>query len=397
MNMIYSGKSPERISPPTPPPYGNPEEMNSVQNSSAGSSERAEQGGGAVEKAESTSGDAPENASEESVEVQSAAMRQLQALRDRLASDTVRLARRFRLMILFFLIGAVILSVVLKQIHYYTVGRYAVLSDVVLAQHPCNQGQLEISYNVVSPGRVYLRRTSGVLMTDLIYDYSQVCKNERQHWNWNYVPGQSIDVELWSRSGVAQSHKTFTFPTSDIVDIVVLIDTTESMDASIQALKEKCVDFAASLRNQKVRPRFSLISFGDSTVGGNWIQETEFTEDELSFQDAVENIARFQGGDLPESALDALEAAIVRIGKNPEKHAVRFYLVTDQAFHPQTTESKLDAAALAQKLSESGVMLEVFARPRFKDDFLPLIGDCGHFREIENFGEVLMKGRFLED
>ncbi len=356
-------------------PYGNPEDIKNEQNSNADVSD--------------------DSANEETQKA--AAMQQMLALRDRLARDTVRIAWRFRMMIVFFLLGALVFMVVLKQIHYYTVGRYAVLSDISVTQHPCNQGQLEISYNVTAPGRVYLRRSSGGLQTDLIYDYSNVFQNERQHWNWNYVPGDELNVELWSRTGVTQSHKKFDFQTSDVVDIVVLIDTTESMDGSIQTLKEKCVEFAANLRGQKIRPRFSLISFGDSTVGGEWEKDTDFTENELFFQSDVENIARFEGGDLPESALDALELAVSKIQKSPEKHAVRFYLVTDQAFHPQTTVSKLDTAAVAKMLYENGVMLEVFARPPFRDDFLPLIGDCGHFREIENFGDVLTQGRFLED
>ncbi len=48
-------------------------------------------------------------------------------------------------------------------------------------------------------------------------------------------------------------------------------------------------------------------------------------------------------------------------------------------------------------LHENRIMLEVFCRPQFRKEYEPLLGDCGRFREIENFGEALSQGRFLEN
>ena len=47
--------------------------------------------------------------------------------------------------------------------------------------------------------------------------------------------------------------------------------------------------------------------------------------------------------------------------------------------------------------SSNRIMLDVFCHQRFRADFEVLVGDCGRVREIENFGEVLSQGRFLED
>lgn len=324
-------------------------------------------------------------------------MQRLLELKDRLAHDSLRLARRFWMLIFFCLLGILVLSFLLKQIHYFCVGRYAVLGKVAVTQNSGNQGQLEISYEVQKPGRILCRRTSGNLQTDLIFDYREPCRDS-QHWNWGYVPGEPIDVTLWSREGVHGIYRKYQFPTSDVVDVVILIDSTESMDESIQTLKEKCVEFASLLERQAVRPRFALIGFGDALQAPqNWIFQTDFFEDVRKFQEAVESIPRFEGGDLPESSLDALAAAIEKVKKDSAGHAIRFYLVTDQSFHPQTAAGNLTVESMAAELKKNRVMLEVFANPRFQQDYLPLIGDCGHFREIENFGEVLSQGRFLED
>lgn len=351
--------------------------------------------GQTAEKQDSVSQNAEMESQEKESQI-SERMKQLLALKDRIALDTDQLSRRFMLWILIFVLGIGFLGTVLYQIHYYLVGRYAVLADVSVTQNPANQGQLDISYEIISPGRIHLCRTSGELETEIIYEY-QKTGSGTQHWNWNYVPGKPIDLSLWSRRGIRGNGQKFQFPTSDVADIVILIDTTESMDASINTLKEKCADFALMLERQAVKPRFALVGFGDAALGGAWVQQTEFTQDVLEFQDQVANIARFQGGDLSESVLDALSLAIEKVKKNSEGHVIRFYLVTDQAFHPQTADGSLNTAAVARALEENRVMLEVFSHPRFRAQYEPLLGTCGRFREIENFGEVLSQGRFLED
>ncbi len=323
-------------------------------------------------------------------------LQRLLALKNRLNRDSLQLARRSWALILVLVAVLVLLGYVLKQVHYYTVGRYAVLEDVSVTQNRGNQGQVEISYRVMTPGRVHCSRISGKMKTDLIYDYQKACE-DRQSWNWNYVPGEPIQVTLWSRKGARRVSETIECPTSNVVDIVILMDTTESMDSSIQALKEKCQEFAVKLKEQSVTPRFALVGFGDAVRGGNWISISDFTEDVTRFYETVEKVARFDGGDLPESSLDALTYAIEKVKKDSEGHAIRFYLVTDQTFHPTTVDGKADVVAVGKMLQENRVMLDVFCRPQFREEYEPLLGDCGHFREIENFGEVLSQGRFLEN
>ena len=58
----------------------------------------------------------------------------------------------------------------------------------------------------------------------------------------------------------------------------------------------------------------------------------------------------------------------------------------------------LGVPEIARALRENRIMLEVFGNPAFRSSYTEVIGDCGHFREIESLGEVLeQKNRFLED
>ncbi len=51
------------------------------------------------------------------------------------------------------------------------------------------------------------------------------------------------------------------------------------------------------------------------------------------------------------------------------------------------------------RLDRERVLLHVFSRSEFEDDYARLLDDgrIGRFREIEHFGQVLSEGRVLED
>jgi hypothetical protein len=125
-----------------------------------------------------------------------------------------------------------------------------------------------------------------------------------------------------------------------------------------------------------------------------WLDVHPFTGDVAEFRARVSGIERFDGGDFPESALDALEEAL----KLPfaDEAIRRFYLVTDAAFH-EPTRSGLTAADLAERLESHRVLLHVFGRSQHEDAYAGLLGQTGRFEEIENFGRMLSEGRVLED
>ncbi|MFO0901519.1 MAG: VWA domain-containing protein [Pirellulales bacterium] len=288
--------------------------------------------------------------------------------------------------------GVVLLAGVAAWVHQSTVGTYAVLREVQIAQNGASQGRMEISFDVVRPGRVSLVRRSAGTTTEVIDTFLETGP-KRRSWSWIYEPGAPIDVSVGSRGWLGKRVESAQFPTSSKADIVVLIDTTGSMDRSLAALRERCVEFSQQLQARRIEHRFALAGFGDATES-DWIDVREFTSDVATFQRSVAELKRFDGGDLPESALDAVERALdLPLADDALR---RFYLVTDAQFH-SPTRSGLDAATLAERLVQRRVSLHVFAPEEFHSQYAALAGEVGAVQTIEDFGRVLAEGRILED
>ncbi|MBN2475503.1 MAG: VWA domain-containing protein [Pirellulales bacterium] len=354
----------------------------------------------------STSGD-PDPSPPEAPPASSAAMRsgvpqrpaadmmasgEMQAWLNRLQVEDRTIGVRNRYLALALGGGLLTLLVVFWIVYRATIGAYAVIDGIEISQHPANQSRLEIKFRVLSPGMVYCRRTSGPIEADLIDTFAEPCDVDRP-WSWVYRPGEDIDVKFWYRRGLFRRLHEQTFTTADRADIVILMDTTGSMSPSIDELKKKCATFSEQLRKQALKHRFALIGFGD-TQETSWIDRRDFTSDVDAFVRAVDEVRRFDGGDAPESALDALEAAL----QLPfDRGAIRqFYLVTDATYH-EPSRSGATAEDVATRLHEEKVLLWVFSKARFKPDYMRLLGEAGRFREIGHFGRVLSEGRVLGD
>lgn len=311
---------------------------------------------------------------------------------DRLKSDHSFLSRRNIRLFIFLTIGLLAFCLVIYTIHKNTIGQYAVLDNIRIEQHSASQGRISFTFDVKQPGKVYFQRESGPVEASRQDDFFNAQHVDRS-WSWNYTPGKPIYVQVLSRRGLLPRFTKAKFPTSQIVDIVIIVDVTESMTDYIETLKKKCAQFASKLQAQTLQPRFALVGFADRAEG-EWVTSFDFTDSVLQFQEELNQLRRFDGGDLPESALDALEMATAF---SFEKGSIRrFYLITDADCHPET-QSGLNSDAVYKLLSDKKVFLEVFSRPDFTDSYKPLIRDSGKYQEIENFGSVFSEGRILED
>jgi hypothetical protein len=286
--------------------------------------------------------------------------------------------------------GLLVLLLILWGVYRATVGAYAVIDELEVRQHPVDQGRLDIHFRVLSPGKVHCRRVSGGVQTDVIDRFEEAATVDRP-WSWTYRPGEPIDLTLWYRGGLLRRTYRASFPTTDRADVVILADTTGSMSPCLDELKRKCAEFSAQLTRQALEHRFALLGFGD-TAEGPWLDRHDFTTDVEQFAAAVENVKRFDGGDFPESALDALEEAL-RLPYD-EGALRRFYLVTDAEYH-EPTRSGLSADEIVARLGKEQVMLRVFSKREFEADYARLLGETGKFQEIEHFGQVLSEGRLL--
>ncbi|MHB8898850.1 MAG: vWA domain-containing protein [Thermoguttaceae bacterium] len=302
------------------------------------------------------------------------------------------LSKRNRFLAVVFGAALVLAFAVSLSVYRWTVGSYASLDNVRIVRQPASQGRIEIAFDVRSPGRVRYLRTSGAHRTELV-DYFVHPGSVERSWSWSYEPGRPIDVSLTSRRGFWRRTLTTPFSTCTSADIVILVDSTGSMSPSLEELQARCGSFSQQLTRQALPHRFALIGFGDM-ADGEWLDAGDFTSDVDQFRSQVAAISRYDGGDLPESALDAIEAAL----KLPFDQSAmrRFYLVTDASFH-EPAASGATAADIARALEQARVHLEVFSRPEFEKDYQVLLGKSGNFREVENFGKALEEGRVLED
>jgi len=320
------------------------------------------------------------------------ASREVRAWIARLEAEQETLGTRNKYLLVALAAGVLLLAAVLWVVYGWTFGAYAVLDDVLVSRHPANQGRLEISFRVARPGKVFYRRTSGNVETELV-DYFRSPGEISRSWAWEYEPGEDIEVSLRYRGGLFWRTERKRFPTAGRADIVILIDSTGSMTRFIDELKEKCVAFSRKLESQALEHRFALIGFGDSKEA-LWLDVHPFTGDVAEFRESVGRIERFDGGDFPESALDALEKALAL--PFDERAIRRFYLVTDARYH-EPTQSGRSAAEIGARLAKERVFLHVFSRSQYENDYRKLLAQAGRFEEIENFGRMLSEGRVLED
>jgi hypothetical protein len=317
---------------------------------------------------------------------------EIQAWIARLEAQNKTIGRRNVYLGMLLILGLLLLLFIFWWLYQSGVRSYAVLENVQILRHPASQGRIQIRFRVVTPGKVYFYRSSGNIETEVI-DYFNVASDQERNWSWVYEPGQEIDVSMLYRGALWRRSQQQAFPTANRADIVILMDTTGSMSRSIATLKEKCVDFSAALKQKQLEHRFALIGFGD-TYEGEWSDKYDFTEDVGRFKEYVGSVRRFDGGDLPESSLDALEMALsLPMGSNATR---RFYLVTDAQYH-EPTKSGAKVADIVARLAQENVLLNVFTRQEFAADYAALVGHSGNVEAIEAFGEVLSEGRILED
>lgn len=146
------------------------------------------------------------------------------------------------------------------------------------------------------------------------------------------------------------------------LNINFIIDTTGSMDTYIDGVKEKAIEFSKVLSDKGIDYNLGLIGFGD-LLEKEKPKIYKWTKDVVKFQKQVKKIPRTCGGDIPESALDALETGLVHLGKARDSDTFKniFILITDAPPHIPTVSGK-HVPDIVSELSEQGVTVYVVAR-----------------------------------
>jgi Mg-chelatase subunit ChlD len=189
------------------------------------------------------------------------------------------------------------------------------------------------------------------------------------------------------------------------VDIMFVLDCTESMRGEISAIKDAIASFADTIQSEGVRARVGLIEFRDRliheehrviTFNGN-----VFTDDPSLFRQQIDYLRASGGGDIPESSLDALMLALRQpFGADRDKAIV---LVTDAPPHlpDQDTQEIAEVQQAIKAIKLNQLHLVINAKDKASDIYLQLLtGVKGHAidlgqgddfrRRAEDFKKSLM-------
>ena len=197
------------------------------------------------------------------------------------------------------------------------------------------------------------------------------------------------------------------------VDIVFVLDVTESMQPYIDAVKQNVIQFAQDLSANNRDYRLGLVTFEDYVVSKyedcRCAYRNSFTSDVHTFTDWVSSLHAGGGGDIPEDQLDALayaasfpfrpqaEGIIIIVTDAPPhfKDDKSRYTQHDQAYHDHhaidtdvTDETGADVAATLKK---NGLTLYAVVPPPFIAPQYQEIVDATHGK---SYNIITEEGRF---
>jgi Mg-chelatase subunit ChlD len=171
------------------------------------------------------------------------------------------------------------------------------------------------------------------------------------------------------------------------VDIVFVLDITESMQPYIDAVKQNMINFAQDLAQNHRDYRLGLVTFEDYVVSKypdcNCPYSKTMTADAQQFTNWVGTLHAGGGGDIPEDPLDALAYAAT-LPFRPDAQGI-IILITDAPPHvagdgpdrtgdsgyrshhpdPNSDVTEETGATVADKLGKNGLTLYAVAPPPF--------------------------------
>jgi len=197
------------------------------------------------------------------------------------------------------------------------------------------------------------------------------------------------------------------------VDIVFVLDVTESMQPYIDAVKQNVIAFAQDLQSNSRDYRLGLVTFEDYVVSAypdcNCAYRNSFTSDVKQFTEWVGGLHAGGGGDIPEDQLDALayaakfpfrpeaEGIIIIVTDAPAHHDGDGSADTshDQGFWDHHTRgvqvTDLTGTKVADMLKKNGITLYAVVPPPFIEPAYQEIIDATHGR---SYNIITEEGRF---
>jgi hypothetical protein len=158
--------------------------------------------------------------------------------------------------------------------------------------------------------------------------------------------GSKVDIDDFFFTGQANGQN---------VDLAVIFDDSSSLSAEIDALKSKVQDLIDQIAASDLDARYALVSFQDhENLRLSWTKNT------ASFKNAVSSLNPNAGDDVPENALDAIEA-ILKLGFRSDAQKM-ILIITDAPAHQRgdgTNFTSLTGDDVKADLLKSGVLFIV--------------------------------------
>ncbi len=156
------------------------------------------------------------------------------------------------------------------------------------------------------------------------------------------------------------------------LDLVIVLDTTSSMDKAIRAAKEQVGTFIATLEGLGIEFRLGVVAFRDRGENEDYLTiEEELTNRVYKAVDFIDRLDTGGGGNFPEAVYDALQAATsMRFGRKAEKILV---LVGDAPPHRETYDRIADLLARFQ--DKGGLLHTIYVETGMGGDGRPAMRD----------------------
>jgi hypothetical protein len=307
-------------------------------------------------------------------------IRQLQEIHRRNVRRSVFLA----------LVSVVVLTALLVTVYLvydYAVLSYAILDNLKVEQDPIHETRVNISFDVVKPGKVAFDRTSGKNHTEKLDVFAKRGPTNF-YWAWASDAQSGIDFQVvyrggWTRSTVAK-HFSLAGRKTAALDVVFILDITASMGPFIDGLKKKCIEFAELVKQQGYDCRLGLIAFGDVEINEPFTVYPP-TADLVQFQERVAGLVLLNGGDEPESSVEALGKAL-ELEFRPEAR-VCFVHITDASCHHSER-----LPGVAAELQRRSIMTYVVSQRQWANLYNLLCVQGGRFFPFDEakFEEILL-------
>ena len=273
---------------------------------------------------------------------------------------------------------AVVIAIALTsyQVYVHSVLSYALLSDVEITQDDFASNRIQVSFNVIRPGKVAFDRSSGDHRTEKIDTFSEAGPVTL---SWAWPSPEPIDFRVCYRSGFFKSTDKRLFDVHNgpqSIDIVFLIDRTRSMEPFIKALIRKCTDFADVVKREGHDVQLGFVSFGDSEINEP-IDVFDLSQNVMDFKTRVGKLKLTGGGDEPESSVEALQRALKL--RFRDKARPCFVHVTDASCHHQ---EKLPS--VADRLKAESIITYVVSMEEHANVYARLCSNGGSFLSMKN-------------